>query len=226
MIMLNKTTKLFLIICASAGMSLANIAIDFQIETFDASGAPVALGVIGVLVVDTTGAGFAQDEALVGSTFSTGSTFGADNVYILNTYTAVDLGGVNGFGGTLSTYSYSDIPGLNVGDLLAFYWFPTVTDAGSIVTSGLNYGFFRSDAIVDNSMMAWVAPADTGGLYSLYAFSIPTGGSSPVEQLSATLTTGNIPEPVTYAALFGACAICLAFWRRRHKAALRSGNGQ
>jgi len=69
--------------------------------------------------------------------------------------------------------------GLNPGDPVQLYWFPTLTASSSSPGPGATYGFYRHDAGLDGSA-SWVIPSD-GSLVNLKFITASQGGSNPDE---------------------------------------------
>lgn len=201
---LSISSALFL---AAASFGHASITINFGLGgVYTAGGSSqIAAGTIGVLVADTTGGGFAQGSDLIGSTLSVGSTFGT-NGRVLGVLSATsDLFG-SGIAGFEAAINISDplLAGLtfgsattNTGSDLMFYWFPGITSAGSTITEGQSYGFFREDskAALDGSFsdMSFNLPANSD-ILGLYANTIDTFGHLPNDTFQANSVAG-VPEP-------------------------------
>lgn len=195
----------------------ASITVAFSVGLIrDQLGAQAQLGSIGILVADTTGDGFIGDISSEGAqvantTLSNGQFIGGsgDDV-IIGVMSANDNFAIGTVFDAVLPISYTG--NHTVGDAWALYWFPAETSAGSTVTSG-NYGFYRSDTFeaAAGADIAFVAPAD-GFFWNLVAGGTDIGGTVPDAALSATLM---IPEPSTYAAIFGAIAVLVGLLRRR-----------
>jgi hypothetical protein len=142
----------------------------------------------------TAGTGF-------GSTLSAGPLNVGDlfnGTYQILGRTVIDTG----FGTTGSvnlSLTSGLFPNLSTGDQLAVVWFPTLTNADLSMMSGVSYGLYSG------ASSSWWVPA-AGGTVSL---SVPDGTMASFVSVSA------IPEPSTYAAIFGGLALGFATWRRR-----------
>lgn len=114
-----------------------------------------------------------------------------------------DSGGSGVTGGAFS-FSYSG--NFGVGDQLLIVAYPGLTLSSSSPGAGKAGFFYRTDSIVDGSLIAYVAPAD-GGAYDLFSYTLDLGGTSPNNQFtSGTGAAGGqgfttVPEPSTYALL-------------------------
>ncbi|HCN76921.1 MAG TPA: hypothetical protein DIT13_06960 [Verrucomicrobiales bacterium] len=195
---------------AAASFGHASITINFGLGgVYTAGGgSQIAAGTIGVLVADTTGAGFAQGADLVGSTLSVGSSLGT-NGRILGVLSATNNLFGSGIAGFDAAINITDplLSGLtfgtatnNAGSDLMFYWFPGITSAGSTITEGQSYGSFREDSLAalagSASDMSFNLPANSD-LLGLYANTINTGGDLPNDTFQANSTAGvaGVPEP-------------------------------
>lgn len=93
----------------------------------------------------------------------------------------------------------------NVGDPLQVYWYPSLTGgAANPGAAGVNYGKFRTDAVIDGSTWGWVSPSD-GASGSLNFFTSTYGGSNPDTAGYADLAV--VPEPGAYMGVFGALSL-------------------
>lgn len=176
---------------------------------------PVPLDSVGVLVADTLDNGFSNGGSLVGSSLSVGQALGQSDNLILDIFHAADIGsGVIGFHDTF-TYTYSG--NFAPGDPLALYWFPSITATGTVIGSGLSYGFYRNSAndLNSGSDIGFVAPGD-GSLSNLFAFDNITdpGALASPSDFTASLTTMPVPEPSPLALLMFAGFGVLVMWRR------------
>lgn len=104
----------------------------------------------------------------------------------------------------LITYSYSGT--FQPGDQLLMVVYPTLGNSDTSPSTNTIGNFFRTDAVIDGSDIAWVAPAD-GGTFNLGAYTVSMGGSVPNNTFTsgAGAAGGNgfttVPEPATYALL-------------------------
>lgn len=101
-------------------------------------------------------------------------------------------------------YSYSGA--FQPGDQLLMVVYPTLDNSDTSPSTNTIGNFFRTDAVIDGSDIAWVAPAD-GGTFILSAATLGSGGSVPNNTFTsgAGASGGNgfttVPEPATYALL-------------------------
>lgn len=173
----------------------------------DESGAFTSPSTLVLLVADIDGNGFSSPTT--GYSTAIDSSWGIDDKV------------VGRFDDTLN-----DIPGVfslqvdgadvYAGKTIALYWFSTLTIASNSLSEGANYG------TTSDLNTGWVAPAvgATDNLSFLGANSTGTLGSGPYtnSQMSANLTISAVPEPATYAALFGVASIGFCVWRKRRTA--------
>lgn len=208
-------------LCTSATTTLASVTISFtavELKSFDNSPAP--LGSKAILVVDVDGSGFVGDYinssadfgAFDGLSLTIGSTIGASTNQLLYVFDVIDFDDGGPFG-VNDEFEFDLVGGISTNDEIALYWFPEISST-TITGSLFQYGFFRSDTFDVNmgATSAFFIPAD-GNLDSIAVASIDIGGSTP----TSALTAMAIPEPSTYAALFGGAAVVLIWMRRRRR---------
>ncbi|MDI1250700.1 MAG: PEP-CTERM sorting domain-containing protein [Lacunisphaera sp.] len=122
-----------------------------------------------------------------------------------------------------SAFAIATLP---AGYALKLQWFPTLDSTaltpGNSTPYGLYIGQFSPDATTITNIgtdIAWNSPADTNTVsYNLFTISTGLGGIANSVGV-ANLTTAAIPEPSTYAAIFGALALGFVAYRRRQQAA-------
>lgn len=171
-----------------------------------------------ILVVDAGQNGFVGDyltatadySGFAGTTLAEGNLIGGSGddeiVY------AGDIVDDSGITGIADSITFNLDGGIDQGDELGLYWFPTVS-TGSISGAVDEYGFFRSDSpstVIDNSI-AFVVPPD--GTFSLAAL-------TPSATSQSSLTNGDltaIPEPSSYATIVGLLGLAYAVSRRRRR---------
>lgn len=186
-------------------------------DFFNALELPAPITSYAVLVADTGSNGFlgsytsaadADFSIFSGTSLTIGSSIsGAGDDQIIGVFRMQDFGGASGIQGSLSGINVVS-GSLAANQQLAVYWFPTVTTT-SIAGTLSEYGFYRSDTVDASSDIAFVMPGD-GANVNLYAFNFD-GGSVPVGGFVAVA----VPEPSTYAAIFGALALGFVAHRRR-----------
>lgn len=192
-------------------------------------GDPIPSNALAVLVVDTTGNGFAQGASLQSSTLALNSIFGGGDDRVIGVFSTSDPFGSasRGFGGSAADLPYTN--GISVGDAVAIYFFPNITNT-STQLAGQTYGFFAGiGSGVTNPTFAdtnWKVPADGGFTLTAYSPSFVTEANDPGNfdhnpltdptnaDLQASLLVPPVPEPSTYAAVFGLFVLGLAIKRR------------
>ena|ERR1035437_39671 len=160
-------------------------------------------------------------------TFSTSSGFASIGLQvdsgITNTsYAAVMLQNIAGAyrvraEGTGTTFLDTSATGCNSNVWLSMAW-----DAGSQVLSsyysfdnGNNYTLLKSF----DPNTQWTVGLPTGGFeFEIFGSASGTATAITTGMYADNFSVSAIPEPSTYAALAGACALGLAIWKRKRKA--------
>ena len=152
---------------------------------------PNASGLI-VLVVDTLQNGF--------STPSTSASLGTPVATFLNDDLLLGKWQINGGAGVLSDTTGSLALSGDWGgtDPVKMYWFPALSLSSSSIPSGTKYGEYTDATGIDGSD-PWETPGT--GLVTLNFLTTGQTGSNPESAGNASLTV--VPEPSTYAAVFG-----------------------
>lgn len=179
----------------------ANVTIDFTVGILnDASGStPVADGSLIQLIGSV-------DNAFAAPT--PGAFIGGNDVLLFSANFNSSTSGTPG----AMLFSLTNVS-LAAGTNLLLRWFPTLTNAAGSPGFSTAYGQYGS--LTD---VAWVSPSD-GQTVSIDFLTIAAGGSTANSAGHAGLTTAAIPEPSTYAAIFGALVLGLAAYRRRARVA-------
>jgi hypothetical protein len=183
---------------------------DFNINIYaerldDAADSPMALDGLVLVVASTEGedfapptpASFVQGDDIILGKFSLDSGFGA-GVFDRN------LSG--NFTGSLSA-----------GDPLRLYWFPSLTVSATEPGADALYGTYRSDSPEEENLSPWRMPAGAS-LVSIAFFTADAVGGGPNSALAGNALT-PVPEPSTYAAVFGLACLGWAVAKRKFKAA-------
>ena len=119
-----------------------------------------------------------------------------------------------------SSFGFTYSGNFTAGDQLLVVVYPTLTIASLNPGNNTAGFYFRTDAIIDGSDIAWVAPPD-GSTYSLFNYTSDIGGSLPNDQFTsgASATGGQgfttVPEPATWVLLVGSLKTVMVFRRRR-----------
>ena len=172
----------------------ASVAIAINADRLEtSSGAAMPTTGLVALVVSTNGS-FSPIAA--GSTIAAGDFLNAGQTNeVLKTWS---LGAASGTAGAFydSTGALTLPANLqNSGDSVGLYWFPTLTTASDVASSGTTYGDYLGPGSTGSS--AWVLPAEsaqstldmytTNGVFNTGTLSASTG--------LANLTVGAVPEP-------------------------------
>ena len=220
---MKKINILTLALLLSSTYSFATVTLQFQAGNFsDRNGTGLVDGMLGLLVADTSGAGFAGladgSADLNGSTLAVGNTLGASNIQIVGITGASDIAGGNG--GFADTYTLTYNNDFGAGDDLGFYWFSEINTPNATIGEGTDYGFYSS-SVVDTAAGADVSftsqLSDTGS-FILATFDSSIDDSDPVAgafQAQYTSFVTAVPEPSAFAILTGLCALGTVMVRRR-----------
>jgi PEP-CTERM putative exosortase interaction domain len=180
-------------------------------QLYNADGIPLAHGSLVLLLADTGNNGF---ETVRPGSLTVGSFVNDDDQVIGwgtidNEFTglaevAFDTGAI-----TLGSGLFSN---LKIGDALATVWFPDLTGDTLLATVGLSYGLFTTTTPQDDSN-AWMVPELIDSTLRFLTSSL-NSGSYAESYGYASYTVAAIPEPSTYATLFGLAALGFAARRR------------
>jgi|GEM_PF-1291707 len=194
---MQKTQLLALGLLASVGLLQVRGAIDigFSVDrVYDASGIPVPVTGLGLLLADTDGDGFG---AIAPGNLAIGSLVGSSDLVLYRADFSTADGETPGIwfesaaGLTLSG-------SWNQGDVLAFVWFPTLTLSSLTATAGDAYGIA--------TFSLWVTPADGSGVAYQLVSSTNNGLFTPspdyptLELPDAALRASYavVPEPAAF----------------------------
>ncbi len=190
--------------------SFGAIAINFSGVSFlDSEGNPIPDGALVQIIASTTDAIFSDPTPI---SFIEGDDRVIASFAMDSTTSGVPGGAVV----SLQIPNYSTFEGFTPGDSLLVRWFPTLT-IDSAAPGATTYGSYRTDLILDGSNIAWIAPADAGGNFTLSVVSVDFGGSVTNANLTANLVTA-IPESSSFAALAGLMVVGAVATRRRRSA--------
>lgn len=148
--------------------------------------------------------------AMVDFTAATATEFTSGNEFVLK---SVDFDSSTGFpvtAGKITTVVASiPISTLPPGYFLKLQWFPTLTlsSAAGAPGYGTTFGAYTN--------VAWTSPSDGGT--QTYDFLTTSAGGSVANSVgsSSLMTASAVPEPSTYAAIFGMLALAGAAYKRR-----------
>lgn len=190
----------------------ASVTITFDAGAlFNGAGSALADGSLFMLVADTSRNGFG---ALNAGSLSTTGFINADDQILGRGFVESSFGTGATASIALQSGAYAQ---LDAGDPLAMLWFPGLNSSAFSILSGASYGLFTTTTPASGP--AWVIPID--GTVNIQAMNLvnDTGAMSGRALLTA------IPEPSTYAAILGACALGLAGWRRRRVSSAKQPQG-
>jgi PEP-CTERM putative exosortase interaction domain len=210
---MKKTVKLAVLttaICASSAW--AAITINFAGVAFlDNNGNPLPDGALIQLIAST-------QDAVFSAPTSTAFTSGDDVIIASFIVSSASSGVAGGVVAQLDIADYSTYSAsFNIGDPLAVRWYPSL-GLGASAPGATTYGQYTSTSVLNGSDIAWLAPADSGGTYTLNLISTSFDGETPAVNLRASLTTSAIPEPSSFAALASLAMLGFAAMRKRRRA--------
>lgn len=209
--------KKLLIVTAVLGlatMARATVTIDFNVGLLkDATGsAVIADGQLIQVVAAPTVGGFVAPTP-------TAFISGSEILLWSGAFDSLTTGTAGSMNIALAPISIATLP---AGYALMVQWFPTLGSGasapGNSTPYGQYYGQFTPDAttVVNvGSDPTWLSPADGSTVsYNFLTASTGVGGIANSAGY-ASLATAAVPEPATYAAVFGVLALGLVAWRRR-----------
>lgn len=203
-------------------LSYAAWDLEFAVGTFfDNTNAMIQSEYKFALVVDMNNKGFGDDFKLAeGDSFTRGNFINSSSGYkTLITGSLMDADG-EGYFFAYSNNSFkfdNDDYGFAGGETVGLVVWNTQNDI-------LNYGDMYTvinpaytDTASTGSSVNWtISTSNTGRFqWELYNKSVEGDTSDSFFTLSKTVQTGAVPEPSTYAAIFGVIALCLAACRKR-----------
>jgi hypothetical protein len=220
--MKNNTLTLLTVLAASASTTLASVSFNLDADHLkDNLGNSLKEGALVMLVASTTDTTFSPLSA---GSISTNSFLGTSDDLVLWRGFVTDTG---------ATYSYpilnAQVPAMEFAngwgqdDRLALLWFPTLTESSTSIDVGTVYGLYTNPSSTTLSS-AWITPANGTSNYLLGLYTIDGAqvlgepGEIASDAGMASFTVSAIPEPSTYAAIFGALTlggVCYRRYRRK-----------
>jgi len=190
------------------------IEIGFNVDrVYDASGVPVPVTGLGLLIADTGGDGFGSIQP--GSLAAGGFVGSADLVLHMADFSGAD--------GTTPGIWFETAAGLILsgawtqGDTLAFVWFPTLSLSASLASAGDSYG--RA------TFSEWITPSDTSTVVYQLLSGTNNGLFTPSPEfptleladvaLKASLAV--VPEPSSLTLLAGGLGLVVALGTCRRR---------
>lgn len=215
--MKNTTLTLLTALAASASTALASVSFNVDADYLkDNLGNSLKEGALVMLVASTNDATFAPLSA---GSIAPNSFLGASDDIILWS------GTVSNFGMYSHPVLNASLPGIEFAngwgqnDSLALLWFPTLTETSTSIDAGTVYGIYTNPASTAYSS-AWITPTDPTSNYiiGLYTMDGDQLLGEPGDIASnaglASLTVTAVPEPSTYAAIFGVLTLSGVCYRR------------
>lgn len=215
----------FLLTAVTAFPVTFNITLD---GVRDAGGNYVPTSTLALIVVDTTGDGFGSN-VFAGTSSAVGATFGAADDLIVwrGDFSA---GGAGAFSDAVNfTMATITVPANRA---IQFVWLPTLTASSLNFTGQAAYGTYSStDATQFGSTATWSTGASNTAIFTLTAvatghtdllFSPDVFANDPAFQslLPDSALTANasvVPEPATFAGMFGVLSLGVAAIMRRRR---------
>lgn len=173
-----------------------------------------------LLVADTSNSGFSSLLLNSGSSLATGNYLnGGTDYYIFGSASISSSGMSTGMAaGQFTVDLSSDLAGKDYAMIILSSTFAT-----DVATVGDTYGVFSPTFVKESGVDplsdgdAWTVPTSSKDYYTAFAF---TAGASGAGYLPNTYTATDkkvteVPEPSTYALIFGALAIAFVAYKRR-----------
>ena len=183
-----------LIVNAASAITFSGFA---STQLFAADGTTDLTAGSSTYLIADGGDGFDFDATVAGLTFADGSLIGATNDYVFAYNAAQNFGPSISVASGNTNFSINDA-GASAGYSFALLYFNGTSGASVTTLGGELFGFLTSGD--------WTIPANDSGTFNFGSeFSTVTG--------SANLTV--VPEPSTFAALAGLCALGAVMVRRR-----------
>ena len=197
---------------AAATASAQSVTISFGAGLlYDFNGSLLGSDRLVLLVADTSGGDFGS--LVAGSTLRAGDFLNSSTQILGRAVTDADS---EVFGSFEIPLSNNPVPGpytwLTPGDKIALVWFSSLTGSSTSLSSGERYGLFSG--ITPNDGASWIIPS-SGSNIDINFRTLASGGTHAETEAYSNMTA--IPEPSTYAAIFGAGALCFAICRRKRR---------
>jgi hypothetical protein len=143
------------------------------------------------------------------------SFFNDDDMEVARWDLSTNVYGAGTLGPAPASFSYTTA--IDANDPMRLYWYPSLSISSTAPGSGTAYGAFRTDSIIDFSDSGWVLPVNEAATLGLNFLTVSLGGSNPESAGWADYLV-PIPEPSTYASVFGALSLVGAVAFRRFRA--------
>lgn len=212
--------KIITTLIASMGIATALHAewsVEFAAgQFFDKENNPITEAINFAVIVDMNDKGFADFKANVGDTFEAKSFINGDNDYMtlvsgsLSDPESTDTYLAYSYGWVFNNADY----GFNGDEEVALI----VWDSGSdTLADGNNYAVI-TPSLAGNDLSGadqWIIPTGDAGEWAWYFLTQSVEGTIDNSYGILSQTVSAVPEPSSYAAVFGALAFALAIYRRR-----------
>ena len=198
---------------------LAAVQVTAVVEDFqDSAGTPlISGGVLGLLVVDRSGDGFAgsspTNSLFDQTSISVGSLLGGDDLVIATVESSAHSPIFGDASIIVSSNSFELENGVDAGDSFAVYWFPELNSTATMLTTGNTFGIARLTDVIDDGG----TPADESSVN----WYLPGAGNPNIDKAEnsdvgrANFIVAAVPEPSS-TALLGLGGLALALRRRKN----------
>lgn len=190
-------------------------------QFYFSDGTPIQQELNFAVIVDMNKKGFADLEFNAGDFFTRGEYINSANDYM--TLVTGKLSDADGEGYYLaysnSTWNFKneDFGFANNEEAAIVVWY-TEGDSQSYTLSAGDFYMIGTPSLAGGELSEadpWFIPSNDSGKYQWYLFGEGIEGLVPDSLLTLSQTVSTVPEPSTYAMIFGAVALGFAAYRRR-----------
>lgn len=190
-------------------------------QFYFSDGTPIQKELNFAVIVDMNKKGFADLEFNVGDFFERGKYINSDNDYMtLATGTLSDADGEGyylAYSNSTWNFKNEDFGFANNEEAAIVVWY-TEGDSQSYTLAAGDFYTIGAPSLAGGELSEadpWVIPSNDSGKYQWYLLGEGIEGKVPDSLLTLSQTVSAVPEPSTYAAIFGAVALGFAAYRRR-----------
>lgn len=204
----------------AAGTSFAEWNLDFGAgDWFTKDGTQIQEELYFAVIIDMNNYEFSGLKLSAGDSFAEGSFINSDNKYMtMKTGKLTDPDGE----GYFLAYSYgwrisNDDYGAKGGEETAIIVWSNLGEKSYILSAGDSYTIV-TPSLAGGELSGgfkWEMPTSDVGAYGWYLYNEHIEGTIPNSFTTLSQTVSAVPEPSTYAAIFGAVALGFAAYRRR-----------